>query len=103
MPKVTSKLQLTVPKAVADIYGIRPGDELEWIPAGEVIRVVLAGRRQRAGKGLTPEERVELFDRATERQRRREAHLRRKDATPARTKADRGWRREELYKRGLPS
>jgi AbrB family looped-hinge helix DNA binding protein len=35
MPKVTSKLQLTVPKAIADQYGIRPGDELQWIPAGE--------------------------------------------------------------------
>jgi AbrB family looped-hinge helix DNA binding protein len=34
MPKVTSKLQLTVPKAIAEQYGIRPGDELEWIPAG---------------------------------------------------------------------
>ncbi|HEY4764571.1 MAG TPA: AbrB/MazE/SpoVT family DNA-binding domain-containing protein [Candidatus Sulfotelmatobacter sp.] len=33
--KVTSKLQLTVPKAIADHYGIRPGDELDWIPAGE--------------------------------------------------------------------
>ena len=28
MAKVTSKLQLTVPKAIADQYGIRPGDEL---------------------------------------------------------------------------
>jgi AbrB family looped-hinge helix DNA binding protein len=34
MPKVTSKLRLTVPKAIADQYGIRAGDELEWIPAG---------------------------------------------------------------------
>src|SRR5439155_715229 len=31
MPKVTSKLQLTVPKAIADQYGIRPGDELQAI------------------------------------------------------------------------
>ena len=31
MPKVTSKLQLTVPKKIADQYGIRSGDELEWI------------------------------------------------------------------------
>ena len=41
MPKVTTKLQLTVPKTIADQYGIRPGDELEWIPAGESIRVEL--------------------------------------------------------------
>ena len=34
MAKVTSKLQVTVPKAIADHYGIRPGDEIQWIPAG---------------------------------------------------------------------
>jgi bifunctional DNA-binding transcriptional regulator/antitoxin component of YhaV-PrlF toxin-antitoxin module len=28
MSKVTSKLQLTVPKAIADQYGIRPG--MSW-------------------------------------------------------------------------
>ena len=28
MAKVTSKLQLTLPKAIADQYKIRPGDEL---------------------------------------------------------------------------
>jgi len=31
---VTSKLQLTVPQAIADQYGIRPGDEVEWIQPG---------------------------------------------------------------------
>ena len=40
MAKVTSKLQLTVPKAIADRYGIRPGDELDWVPAGDAIRVI---------------------------------------------------------------
>jgi AbrB family looped-hinge helix DNA binding protein len=29
MGKVTSKLQVTVPKAIAQRYGIRPGDEIE--------------------------------------------------------------------------
>ena len=38
MSKVTSKLQLTVPKAIADKYGIRPGDELDWVAAGDSIR-----------------------------------------------------------------
>jgi AbrB family looped-hinge helix DNA binding protein len=33
--KVTSKLRVTVPKAIADRYDIRPGDELEWVPAGD--------------------------------------------------------------------
>ena len=45
MAKVTSKLQLTVPKAIADQYGIKPGDELEWVPAGESIRVELVRRK----------------------------------------------------------
>jgi len=27
---VTSKLQLTVPKAIADQFGLKPGDELQW-------------------------------------------------------------------------
>src|SRR5258708_27285095 len=62
MPKVTSKLQLTVPKKIADQYGIRPGDELEWIPAGESIRVELVRRKAKAGQPLTAEERVAVFD-----------------------------------------
>src|SRR5689334_19477745 len=74
MPKVTSKLQLTVPKAIADQYGIRPGDNLDWVPAGEVIRVI----PERAGKldepERTVEERLELFDRATDRLRQREVN-----------------------------
>lgn len=99
MAKVTSKLQLTVPKAVADQYGIRPGDELDWVPAGESIRVVLA--RKPARTGLASEERLELFDRATERHRRRESGLKKQEGS-RRTPEDRGWKREDLYHRGLP-
>jgi AbrB family looped-hinge helix DNA binding protein len=40
MSRVTSKLQVTVPKAIAERYGIRPGDEIDWVPAGDAIRVV---------------------------------------------------------------
>jgi bifunctional DNA-binding transcriptional regulator/antitoxin component of YhaV-PrlF toxin-antitoxin module len=96
MPKVTSKLQLTVPKALADQYGIRPGDELDWIPAGETIRVVLANK-QKANSGLSAKQRLELFDQATERQRRREVDK----TTSKRASADRGWKREDLYTRGV--
>jgi bifunctional DNA-binding transcriptional regulator/antitoxin component of YhaV-PrlF toxin-antitoxin module len=98
MPKVTSKLQLTVPKAMADEYGIRPGDQLDWIPAGETIRVVLANK-QKAKPGLSAKERLELFDRATERQRRREASTGK--SVSKRAAADRGWKREDLYNRGI--
>jgi len=67
MPKVTSKLQLTVPKVIAEQYGIRPGDELKWIPAGESIRVELVGRKPKTATELTVEERLELFDASTKR------------------------------------
>ncbi len=40
---MTSKLQVTVPKALADRYGIRPGDHVRFEEAGEVIRVLPAG------------------------------------------------------------
>jgi AbrB family looped-hinge helix DNA binding protein len=94
MAKVTSKLQVTVPKALADRYGIRPGDEIEWVASGATIRVVPPGRKMH---GLTVEARLKLFDAATERQRRRQLRGGR-----MRTGADRGWRREDLYTRGRP-
>ena len=100
MPKVTSKLQLTVPKAIADQYGIRPGDELQWVPAGDVIRVIPSSRRRRREQMPTVKERLELFDKATQRQRRREMALRKNGAVPAKPR-DRGWKREDLYRRGL--
>jgi AbrB family looped-hinge helix DNA binding protein len=32
MSKVTSKLQITIPKALAERYGIHPGDEIDFEP-----------------------------------------------------------------------
>ena len=105
MPKVTSKLQLTVPKAIADQYGIRPGDELEWIPAGESIRVELVRRKAKAGHELTTEERLALFDANMERIDKLQAEQlkgARKNNTRS-ARENRGWTREELYgDRGLP-
>ncbi|MGD0569274.1 MAG: AbrB/MazE/SpoVT family DNA-binding domain-containing protein [Candidatus Sulfotelmatobacter sp.] len=103
MPKVTSKLQLTVPKKIADQYGIRPGDELEWVPAGESIRVELVRRKAKAGQQLTAEERVSLFDAGMARVDELQAgQLKANRGKPARR--DRGWTREDLYndERGLP-
>jgi len=100
---VTSKLQLTVPKAIADQYGIRPGDELEWIPAGESIRVELVRGKAKAGHELTAEERVALFDAGMERVDRIQSAERKKNrGKPA--PRDRGWTRDDLYndERGLP-
>jgi AbrB family looped-hinge helix DNA binding protein len=103
MPKVTSKLQLTVPKAIADQYGIRPGDELEWIPAGDGIRVELVRSRASASRQLTVEERLALLDAGMARvDRLQAAELKKNRGKPA--PRDRGWRREDLYldDRGLP-
>ena len=93
MSKVTSKLQVTVPKTLAVRYGIRPGDEIRFEEAGEVIRVVPANAR--AGmEALDVQARLRLFDAATVRQRTREAGQR------VRRASTRGWTREELYERG---
>ncbi len=93
MSKVTSKLQITVPKAVAEKYGIQPGDEIEWVPAGDSVRLIPVGR---VSSARSAKERLQLFDQATERQREREAASPR----PASTSHGRGWTRDELYDRG---
>jgi AbrB family looped-hinge helix DNA binding protein len=90
MAKVTSKLQVTVPKALADRFGITPGDEIDWEPAGDAIRVVPSARRARRDART----RVRTFDQATQRLRQRQG------AQAARPASDRGWTREELYDRG---
>jgi AbrB family looped-hinge helix DNA binding protein len=88
MSKVTSKLQVTVPKAIAEQYRIRPGDEIEWVAAGDSIRVVTGGAARPAFDLRT---RLESFDQATARQR-----LRGKRKSRSLPKG-RGWTREELY------
>ena len=93
MSKVTSKLQVTVPKALADRYGITPGDDIRFEEAGEVIRVVPADAGTQPGR-FDVETRLRLFDAATHRQREREAER------PARHSDKRDWTREELYQRG---
>jgi bifunctional DNA-binding transcriptional regulator/antitoxin component of YhaV-PrlF toxin-antitoxin module len=93
MAKVTSKLQVTLPRAIADRYGIRPGDDIQWQPAGTVIQVVPPGKQ---APGLSLEDRLKLFDAATIRQKLRR---RRRRGKPGHA-ADRGWRREDAYTRG---
>jgi AbrB family looped-hinge helix DNA binding protein len=91
MAKVTSKYQVTVPKKIAEQYNIRPGDDIDWVAAGEVIRVIPPARQ------VMPENRasqLRLFDQATERHRRRQS------AGPATRARERGWKREDLYARG---
>jgi AbrB family looped-hinge helix DNA binding protein len=96
MAKVTSKLQVTIPKHIADEYGISPGDEIDFVPAGDSIRVILP--RQRPRSLLSLEERLRLFDESTARQREREKHM----VLPKEPPAERDWKREDLYTRGKP-
>jgi len=101
MSKVTSKLQLTVPKVIADRYGIRPGDELQWTPAGESIRIELERGASGAGHQLSAEERIRLFDRGSERLNRiHKNQLKQPNRQPS--SRGRGWKREDLYDRGFP-
>ena len=90
MARVTSKRQVTIPKAIADRYGIVSGDEIEFLSAGDAIRVE---RTNAESRGLNREQRLQRFDQATERQRARQKRLRR------RAPDGRGWRRDELYER----
>ena len=94
MSKITGKFQITLPKRLVDTYGIKVGDDVDLVPAGDSISLVPAGRAKTAA--ASPQERLRYFDRATDRQRRREGTRTLKSAR------DRGWTREELYTRGRP-
>ncbi len=96
MSKVTSKLQVTAPKALAGRYGIRPGDDIRFEEVGGVIRAAPANVGAPVG-GLGVDARLRLFDAATARQRTRE-----KTGRQARRGGARVWTREELYECGDP-
>jgi bifunctional DNA-binding transcriptional regulator/antitoxin component of YhaV-PrlF toxin-antitoxin module len=89
--KVTSKLQVTIPKALADEYGIEPGCDIEWSASGDAIRLSRTAKRT----ALDARAKLRLFDNATLRQRNRE-----KSRRLPRGRSGRGWTREELYQRG---
>lgn len=101
MAKVTSKFQVTVPKALARRYGIQPEDEIRFEEAGETIRMVPAGAGNSSG-ALDREARLRLFDAATDRQRARQpVHVFHEGASGPGEHV-RGWTRDELYERGSP-
>jgi bifunctional DNA-binding transcriptional regulator/antitoxin component of YhaV-PrlF toxin-antitoxin module len=93
MTRVTGKFQITLPRRLVDTYGIRVGDEVDLVPAGESIAIVPA----RAAKAvLSTQARLRHFDEATQRQRAR------RQARSRTSVKGRGWTREELYSRGRP-
>ncbi|HKO02983.1 MAG TPA: AbrB/MazE/SpoVT family DNA-binding domain-containing protein [Thermoanaerobaculia bacterium] len=91
MGKITSKYQVSIPKALAERVGVKPGDDVEWRVAGHEFRVV-PGRSTE--KVVSTEERLKMFDAGTRRQAARNGR-RRVEAT-----STRGWKREDLYDRG---
>jgi AbrB family looped-hinge helix DNA binding protein len=94
MSKITSKLQVTIPKQLADLYNLRAGDEIAFEAAGPVIRLVPPSRRRQQ---LPLEERLKIFEAATERQKVVDATFPRPEGAGT---VERGWTREELYDRG---
>jgi len=89
--KVTTKLQVTVPKALAEQFGLRPGSEITWEGSHDAIRIVPGTGPERH---LAVTARLESFDEATERRRLRQSGLAAAEGT------SRGWTREDLYDRG---
>ena len=100
MSRVTSKLQVTIPKAVAEACAIRPGSEVIFEPAGEGIRVWFPNRRRPPRQGRAAWQ-LRLFDAASRRQQERNRQVRRLLSGRAQA-GSRGWTREELYDRGVP-
>jgi AbrB family looped-hinge helix DNA binding protein len=96
MARVTSKLQVTVPKTIANQFAIRPGDEIDWVPAGDGIRVVKRRpAKRKAGQTLIAT-RLRQFDEASRRQSLRGSPA--GQVSPS--DSGRGWSREDLYRRG---
>ena len=103
MSKVTSKLQVTLPKAIADRYGVVPGADLVFEAAGDAIRVLVAREPGPVRTSASLADKQALFEAATQRQAQRNRGYRLKIGAKSRRSvkaaADRGWSREELYDR----
>ena len=91
MTRVTGKFQITLPKRLVEAFGIRVGDEVELVAAGDAIRIVPANALR---SELSTQQRLRQFDEATQRTK---AIAQGKKLPLA---DDRGWTRTELYDRG---
>lgn len=87
---MTSKYQVSIPKALAEQLRIAPGDDVDWRIAGDELRIAPA-KKERV---LTVEQRLALFDAASQRQAARNK------GRQAASGHGRGWSREDLYDRG---
>ena len=95
--KVTSKLQVTIPKAIATAHHIEPGCQLIFESAGECIRLRSMSRGE-VDPVDDPGWRLRLFEEASGRQEGRNRRFRRKQSGSK--SGARGWSREDLYDRG---
>jgi bifunctional DNA-binding transcriptional regulator/antitoxin component of YhaV-PrlF toxin-antitoxin module len=91
MSRVTSKLQVTLPKAIADLHNIRPGTEIQFESALDCIRILIG----KARITLSLDEKMRLLEEARSRQQLRNKNFPR-PGKPLR----RGWNRDDLYRRG---
>ena len=89
--RVTSKLQVTLPKAIADAHDIRPGSEIQFESGIDCIRIVVGKSRSE----LSLEEKLRLLKEARIRQQSRNKKFRH-PTKPVR----RDSRRDDLYERG---
>ncbi|MEM8998468.1 MAG: AbrB/MazE/SpoVT family DNA-binding domain-containing protein [Acidobacteriota bacterium] len=96
MSRVTSKYQVSIPKALAERYRLEPGDDVAFEEAGPVIRIVPPQARR---PPLDVAERLRLFDEATARQGAREERDNIPYALFDPARRERGWTRDDLYDR----
>lgn len=86
MSKITSKYQVSIPKALAERLRLRPGDEIGWSVVGGELRITA----DRAKAPLPLEERLRMFDASVKRQQVRNRAYRGPQTI-------RGWSRDDLY------
>ena len=90
MSRVTSKFQVTLPKAIADLHNIQPGTEIQFESAIDCIRILIGKSRST----LPLDEKLRLLGEARTRQQLRNKNFHR-TANPV----PRGWKRDDLYQR----
>ena len=97
MSKVSSKYQITLPRALARSHRISPGEEVVFEEVGSALYLRRGGQRSDAAK-VSVLERVDSFDQASQRQESRNRAV--SGALKPTQDLDRGWTRDELYQRG---
>ena len=88
MTKVTENLQITIPGELAERYGIKAGDDVEWREGANGLQLSCART------ALPIAVRLDLFDRAT---MRADTKSQRRSMRIADGPSGRGWTREQLY------